>query len=277
MQTSIAKFSTRRPARGFSLVEVILALGVMAIAIVSILGLIGTTLSNVRETEDIIAGTATIGKMNAIIENTVFWDVAQKDESVYWWVHESKADSPTVFLFYDENPLDPNGQGGGSPIQRVVRFNVNSAELNTPSQAYIVNKDDPNVPQLPVFVTLTDFVQAVAGGRVTGAVIAMTVSVSPLMKNFPIKGTYGNEALYYKEPANGGLFPEAQGMPADPSGGGVLTNIYPEGYFPILVQAFTLPVGNIQTTTDAATLGRQIVDSLTAGNRKFTYTTAKLR
>lgn len=277
MQTSITRFSTSRAARGFSLVEVILALGVMAIAIVSILGLIGTTLSNVRETEDVIAGTATIGKMNAIIENTVFWDAQSKDESVYWWVHESKADSPTVFLFYDENPEDPNGSGGSSPVQRVVRFNVNAQELNNPSQAYIINKVDPNVPQMPVFVTLTDFVQAVAGGRVTGSVIAMTLSVSPLMKNFPNKGPYGNESLYYKEPLNGGLFPEAQGLPADPSGAGVINNIYPEGYFPILVQAFTLPVGNIQATTDAASLGRQIVDNLTPGNRKFTYTTAKLR
>ncbi len=277
MQTPTANIPTFRAARGFSLVEVILALGVMAIAIVSILGLIGTTLSNVRDTEDIIAGTATIGKMNSILENAVFWDANTKDESVYWWVHESKADSPTVFLFYDENPEDVNALGGSRPNQRVVRFNVNSPELNDPSQAYVVNQTDPNVPQLPVFVRLTDFVKAVAGGRVTGAVIAMTVSVSPLMKNFPNRGPYGDESHYYKEPADGELFPEPQGMPADPSGAGVINNIYPEGYFPILVQAFTLPVANIQATTDAVALGRQIVDNLNAGNRKFTYTTAKLR
>jgi hypothetical protein len=124
---------------------------------------------------------------------------------------------------------------------------------------------------------LSDFIDAVSGGRVTGAVIAVTLSVSPLMKNFPNRGPYGDETQYYKEPESGSLFPEARGMPADPSGAGVLTNIYPEGYLPILVQVFTLPVGNIQATTNANALAQQITDNLLAGNRKFTYTTAKLR
>ncbi|HVU39174.1 MAG TPA: hypothetical protein VHC95_12645 [Opitutales bacterium] len=280
---STPAFALRRPRRAFSLVEVILALGVMAIAIVSILGLIGSTLTDVRQTEDIIAGTSTIGKMNAILSNTIFWDSQTKDESVYWWVYNSKSDSPTVFLFYDAVPSTTTGPTGSAPIQRVARFNVNTTELNTPDTTFYANSGngvtgDTTRPQLPVQVSLSDFANTLAAGRVTGAVIAMTVSVSPLMKNFPTKGPDGNEATkYYHDPTSGSLFPDSQnGLPADPSGLSG-SNVYPEGYFPILVQAFTVPVGSFQANADTDTLARQIVDSLNAGNRIFTYTTAKLR
>lgn len=280
---STSPVALRRSRRAFSLVEVILALGVMAVAIVSILGLIGSTLTDVRQTEDIIAGTATISKMNALLSNTIFWDSQTKDESVYWWVYNSKSDSPTVFLFYDAVPATTDGPTGSAPIQRVARFNVDATELNTPDPNFYANSGsgvngDSTRPQLPTLVTLSDFANTLAAGRVTGAVIAMTVSVSPLMKNFPTKGPDGNEATkYYHSPTSDSLFPDSQnGLPSDPSGISG-SSVYPEGYFPILVQAFTVPVGSFSANADATTLGHQIVDSLNAGNRIFTYTTAKLR
>ncbi len=273
---------SHRPAPGFSLVEVILALGVMGVAIVSILGLIGATLNDVQRTEDIAAGTATIGEMNALLQNAVFWDATNtdtKDESVYYWVLKSTTNSPTVFLFYNEDTTDSTG--GIVPIPRVARFNLNAKELNTPSQSYAINKpSDQNTPQLPVMTSLTSFISAVSNGRVTGSVIAMTLSPSPLMSNFPKAGTIINGVPisedYYTAPQSGSLFPDSGKLPTDPSGAGGGA-IYPEGYFPILVQAFTVPSLNIQSTTDPDTLATQIIGDLGSGNRLYAYNTAKLR
>ena len=254
-----------------------MSLGIMSIAIVSILGLIGTTLTDVRQTSDISAGTTCIGKMNAILANTVFYDPRERDESVYYWLINSAQDSPTVFLFYDENPANNTGVAGSAPMPRVVRFNANFQELNTPSTSYAINAQNPQVPQLPVYETLTDFVAAVTGGRVSGTVIAMTLSISPLMKNFPksILGPDGDETQYYNDPPTGQLFPIVGRMPQDPNG--LSGDIYPEDYLPIYVQAFTISITNIQSGMDSNTLARLILDNLTAGNRLFTYTTAKLR
>ena len=79
----------------------------------------------------------------------------------------------------------------------------------------------------------------------------------------------------YQDPPHNGLFPTQQGMTKDPSG--LTGNIYPEGYFPIYIQAFTLTTDTIQSSQDVSSFGAQLINSLTAGTRLFTYTTAKLR
>ena len=253
----------------------------MALAVISILGLVGPTLTFVKQAQDINAGTSCIEKMNTILETAPFWDTdaALKYETVYQWVLSSDSDSPTIFIFYDEIPPAANANSSKTPLQRVVRYNPKHNELNTPlSSMAIVNnyQNDPLVPNLPVYRNLSDFVTAAAESRVYGPVIAMTLSPSPLMKNFPnTDANNERENTWYQDPPHNGLFPTQQGMTKDPSG--LTGNIYPEGYFPIYIQAFTLTTDTIQSSQDVSSFGAQLINSLTAGTRLFTYTTAKLR
>ena len=274
----------RRPwARGFSLVEVILALGIMGLAIISILGLIGPTLGDVKNAQDINVGTGCIEKMNTIIEISPFWDTAAtlKNESVYQWVILSDAASPTIFLFYDEIPVSTGSKDQDTtPLQRVVRFNLNHAELNTPlgSLAVVQNyQNDPTVPQLPLYRKMSDFVQAASENRIYGPVIAMTLSPSPLMNNFPsVKNVDGDiESQWYRDPPNAGLFPFQQGMTSDPSG--YAGHVYPEAYLPIYIQAFSVSTTNILSSEDTSKFSQQLVANMNLSSRLFTYTTAKLR
>jgi hypothetical protein len=277
----------RHAARGFSLVEVILALGIMGLAIISILGLIGPTLGDVKKAQEINVGTGCIEKMNTLLEIAPFWDPhasdnpSLKDESVYQWVYLSKSDSPTIFLFYDEIPVSTgNKNQDTTPLQRVVRFNLNNVELNTPLPSLAVVKnytDDPTVPQLPLYRKMADFVKAAAENRVYGPVIAMTLSPSPLMKNFPSLANINGEieSSWYQDPPNEGLFPRQAGMTADPSG--AVGKVYPEAYLPIYVQAFSVSTTNILSVEDTSKFSQELLNNLTLSNRLFTYSTAKLR
>ncbi len=272
----------RGAAPGFSLVEVTLALGIMGLAVISILGLIGPTLSNVKTAQQINVGTGCIEKMNTLIEAAPFWDTnAQLQyETVYEWVHVSDSDSPTIFLFYDEIPVSTGSATQDmTPLQRVVRFNLNHTQLNTPlaTLAVVANyQNNPSQPQLPQYRLMADFVQAAAQNRIYGPVIAMTLSPSPLMKNFPNMDIAGDkENTWYKDAPNAGLFPTSQGMTADPSG--FADHVYPEDYLPIFVQAFSVDTSNIQSSEDVNLFQQQLLAGLTLSTRLFEYTTAKLR
>ncbi len=272
----------RRPGTrpGFSLFEVILALGIMGLAVISILGLVATTLNSVKEAQDINAGTACIEKMNTILETAPFWDTDQAlaGETVWQWVKESDFDSPTIFIFYDEIPPVSGSDTNRTPSQRVVRYNNKHKDLNNPLPTLAVVNNfqfDPTQPALPVYRKIEDFVQAVSESRVYGPVIAMTLSLSPLVKNFPASGPIGDERGIYQDPPHEGLFPVSNGLSADPSGR--TDRIYPEGYFPIYIQAFTVPIGAIQSQQDTSAFGQELTTGLTVTTRLFTYTTAKLR
>jgi hypothetical protein len=257
----------------------------MGLAVISILGLIGPTLGDVKSAENLNSATGCIEKMNTIIELAPFWDgdAVNQSETVYEWVFQSDSNSPTVFLFYNEVPVTKGGATQDmTPIQRVVRFNKNHAQLNTPLPALGVvqnYQDDPTKPELPMYRTMDSFVAAVAQNRIAGPVIAMTLSPSPLMNNFPKAGLVGDETQFYQAPPQTGtlaaLFPSKGTMTADPSG--INDKIYPEGYLPIYVQAFSVSTTNILSTQDTSSFEQQLLSGLTMSTRLFTYTTAKLR
>jgi hypothetical protein len=218
--------------------------------------------------------------MNALIQNTPFYDASNdgQGECVYNWVIKSSSNAPTVFVFYNVTPDSTSTITGDAPVQRVIRFNTSFQAISTPSQTYTMNKPDANVPQLPVYDTLDNFVTDVTSGRIDGPIIAMTLSPSPLMNNFPTVAEDGSqEGPYYLAPTNDKLFPSQVNMPDDPTGQSGTRKIYPEAYLPIYVQAFIVSVTNIQPNEDANTLTQSLEDNLTEGNRLFTYTTAKLR
>jgi len=280
----------RRRASGFSLIEVILSLGIMGIAIVSILGLIAPTLSEVSYTQDLNSGTACIAKMNSLIESAPFWNSQStaSGETVWVWVAESHSNSPTVFLFYDEIPNGANGVPDNTPVQRVVRFNADATgSINTPLAQMAVNVPDPNSNRFPLFDTMDHFLTAVNESRISGPVIAMTLSLSALAQHFPATaataGPYAglDERGFYIAPAQGvlnGLFSDTNfgSFLADPDGFSTQTP-FPEAYLPIYIQCFSVSISNLQTVGGVSVAEAQLNTSLTLTNRLFTYTTAKLR
>ena len=294
-----AEPARRRRAPGFSLVEVILALGIMGITIISVLGLIAPTLNEVQYTQALNAGTSCISKMNSLIETAPFWSsgAATTGESVWQWVVDSHSNSPTVFLFYDEIP---NGSVGGTdttPVQHVIRFNITAVAdtLDTPDPSLVINTPDPTTPRFPYYPKsgMADFLAAVNESRISGPVIAMTLSLSPLVLHFPNNAapapalggsnllTGLNEQQFYVAPTQNvlnGLFPDNAidaSILADPDGTG--GRPYPEAYLPIYIQAFNISTANLQSTAGIPVAENQIISTFSTSNRLFTYTTAKLR
>lgn len=63
-------------ARGFSLVEVVLAIGVIALAVVALIGLFGPTMGSVKQVVDSNFATAAISRVNAFIQNELTYEEA---------------------------------------------------------------------------------------------------------------------------------------------------------------------------------------------------------
>jgi Tfp pilus assembly protein PilV len=287
-----ARGASPHHAIGFTLVEVLLSLGVIAIAIISVLGLIAPTLSEVQQTQELNEGVACIAKMNSLIDTAPFWDSAAtaSGETVWQWIADSHSTSPTVFLFFNEIPQGASSTANSIPVQRVVRFNVSAVDtINVPNPLLAINIKDPAYTQFPLYEGMTDFLAAVNESRISGPVIAMTLSLSPLAQHFPTNvgvpagSPYSgiNEQSFYVPPAVGvlnGLFSDTAfgTFLTDPDGFNSKTP-FPEAYLPIYIQAFSVSVASVQSTSSAPDVETQIINNFSTGNRLFTYTTAKLR
>lgn len=62
--------------KGFSLVEVVLAIGVIALAVVALIGLFGPTMSSVKQVVDSNFATAAISRVNFYVQNELSFDEA---------------------------------------------------------------------------------------------------------------------------------------------------------------------------------------------------------
>jgi len=293
------KASVSRPTAGFSLVEVILSLGIMGIAIVSVLGLIAPTLNEVQYTQALNAGTSCIAKMNSLIEAAPFWSSSadSRGECVWQWVADSHSNSPTVFIFYDEIPTGATGIPDTTPVQRIARFNTAAVAdgFNAPSTALAINLKDTATNRFPVYGdfnnNMADFLAAVNESRISGPVIAITLSLSPLVLHFPSNAAPAqggsnplaglNEQNFYVAPVQNvlnGLFPDNNfdpGILADPDG--LSGKPYPEAYLPIYAQVFNISIANLQSTAGISVAETQLVNTFSTSSRLFTYNTAKLR
>lgn len=106
--------------QGFSLVEVVLAIGVLAVAITALLGLLGPTLMAVKNVVDTNKATASMGSIDSFIQdqtpfNTVYgWlDGADAIESLYVITVQDDLDSVntrTVVLPEGELEASPDRQ-----------------------------------------------------------------------------------------------------------------------------------------------------------------------
>jgi hypothetical protein len=268
----------RHPARpratpaspsGFSLIEVILSVGILAIAIVSLLGLIGPTLGAVKTVIDTDAGVSAIGKMNAILDTTPFYNGTNAQSisaSVYTWVRNSSTTTPTVFFFFNEL----NTTSGNVTPSVAVTSTVELVGGNN------TNPGGGNSTVVVPLQTLLDDAQNLTGLKsVDGPIIAMTISISPMAQDSTSGGTFPTGENYYTAPSSG-IFPSATSLPSNPNSTAGATVTYPEAYLPILVQAFTVSTDQLAYGTVNGT-NPDLTSILTDSNRIFTFTTAKLR
>ena len=90
-----------RPA--FSLVEVVLAIGILSLAVVALLGLFGPTIGSVKQVVDTNLATAAVSRINAEIQNGMTWEEALNATNggyiFYVW---KRQDAPTA-----SNPNPP--------------------------------------------------------------------------------------------------------------------------------------------------------------------------
>jgi len=287
LQPRLFAMPSSRPARpvafyarrsGFSLIEVILSIGILAIAIVALLGLIGPTLGSVGTVLNTNAGVSAIAKMNEILDTTPFYNgtsgVSQR-ASVYTWIRNSNpagANGPAIFFFYNE--LETSS--GNVTPQIAVSDGITLPWGDPASPPTTSGNATP--PFVSYTVLKSDAIGA-SGKSIDGPVIAMVLSLSPMAQDSTNGGSFPTGENYYTAPATGSLFPTASALPANPNTQSGANISYPEAYLPILVQAFTVPVDQIilggtgGTITTSAGLVPVLIDS----NRIFTYTTAKLR
>lgn len=88
---------------GFSLVEVVLAIGVLSLAIVALLGLFGPTMGSVKQVVDTNTATAVVSRINTHIHQEMSWgDVASAVPAGgtirYVWRRQHTLDSPVEFV-----------------------------------------------------------------------------------------------------------------------------------------------------------------------------------
>ncbi len=96
------KIMTRKSTTSaFSLVEVVLAIGVLSLAIVALLGLFGPTIGSVKQVIDTNLATAAVSRVNAEIQRGMTWSDAQtatEAHTVYFvWKSQDDLGDPTEF------------------------------------------------------------------------------------------------------------------------------------------------------------------------------------
>jgi hypothetical protein len=249
------------------MIEVVLALSILAVAIVSLVGLLGPTLNSVKTVTDTNAALSCIPKLSAILDAAPFYPggtptANQINYSVYTWIKDSTSTQPTVFFFYDNV-----GSATGVPA------NVNGPVITGNVGAYLGTLASAPVATLVGGIPYRTIVQMQAdaqSGAINGAVIAMTISLSPLAAQMATN-YYGAAG---SNPAAGSMFPTGAGLTnANPNAVLGTSVYYPEAYLPILVQVFSVPVDQLASPT-VFTPGPT---NLNSSNFLFSYTTAKLR
>lgn len=111
----------RRAPRAFSLVEVVLAVGVLTLAILALLGLFGPTMSSVRDVVDSNEASGVVTRLNAALFSDDIYDyttlggfgtfagslaapAANQPYLLYFWSERSDINTPLDLKFSDTPP-----------------------------------------------------------------------------------------------------------------------------------------------------------------------------
>lgn len=91
--------------RAFSLVEVVLAIGVLSLAVVALLGLFGPTIGSVKQVVDSNLATAAVTRINTQIQRELDWGTARdatRGESLFYiWKRQATSGGPIELVMSD--------------------------------------------------------------------------------------------------------------------------------------------------------------------------------
>ncbi|MGE9292894.1 MAG: type IV pilus modification PilV family protein [Puniceicoccales bacterium] len=103
-----------RSSKGFSLIEVVLAIGVLSLAVVAMLGLLAPTMNSVKEVVDNNKTTAMIGAVNAQVNDRIAYEDIEAlaitpDLYLYAWERQAANGNVEIVM------LDPDDSFANSP------------------------------------------------------------------------------------------------------------------------------------------------------------------
>ncbi len=236
---------------GFSLVEVVLAVGVLAVSVLALLGMMGPSFRQVKSVTDNNAAISIISKFNALIQENSFSDV-------YEMVVQSASGQNSnlaVMLFYQEEQFDTGTIDGTRYRDRVALIANGVTNLG--------NKGFLSISELAGNIGPSS-----SDWRVVPPVVAVVVSLSPMVKDIPNANSISyNEATPYE--SGGRMFPNYSGLPSSAAN-------YNFGMLPIMASVFIIPNLNEDIADGNFNLtARNRVFTLT--NRAFTFQAVKLR
>jgi Tfp pilus assembly protein PilV len=163
--------------KGFSLIEVVLAIGIFLVTVLALVGLLGPTLQSVDEVEKTDEVSSIVNTINAFLQNSQ--DIApgaSKFDAIYKAVAQGSA-TILVFRAYDTND--------------VISLQVGFVGETDPS-AQISNAD------------VTDGSQVKAAGTIYRAVLTPS-SVNPVLQMDEESGSYPRYSMKQSDPT---LYPE---------------------------------------------------------------------
>jgi type II secretory pathway pseudopilin PulG len=207
-------------SKGFSLIEVVLAIGIFLITVLALIGLLGPTLQSVDEVEQIDEISSVVAAVNAFLQNSPDIETAtnSKFEAIYEAVAAPGGNEATLFVYRYYDSSDPD---------EPIRLEVGFAPGEPVGPNSIVNQPAASNP-----ATFAD-----AAGPIYRVVLS-TSSVTPIA---PV-------ALRSAERNADSIYTLAQGN----------VDNYPEGYLALEVRIFGEdppgPNGAFATETDLAAL-----------------------
>jgi len=244
------KRHSRRPARarlpGFTLIEVILAIGVFMVTILALVGLLGPALSSVEDIRKTSEVSSVVNSVNTFLSKSP--EIANGGDSRFEAIYKSVADGNSATLFVFRAFPDNAGQGD-EPIQKNTRLRIGFAPDSTAvsGDAEVADDDFANADD--------DF--ANAAGSIYRVVLTPSSVIPDEHRNDQGADAYPRYTLTKSSPT------------PDPNGGGG----YPEGYFAMEARIFAeSPPGPDATFDDSSDL-----DELGDTEPLFTYNTAIVR
>lgn len=117
---SLSNEKVEKTKTGFSIVEVVLAIGVISVAIVALLGLLAPTLGSVKNVVDTGQATAAISKFNAWLDQESFGDVfdAVLAEQAYFVYDSLNANNEIIETIVDSSA--PSRADVSGPVFRFM-------------------------------------------------------------------------------------------------------------------------------------------------------------
>ena len=128
-----------RSKYGFSLIEVVLAIGIFLVTVLALVGLLGPTLQSVDEVEKTDEIASVVNTVNAFLQSSpdIAVESQSKFETIYDAISNNSNNEATIFVYrYYDNKTDPNnetialevGFATGEPVN--VRAKVNQPATN---------------------------------------------------------------------------------------------------------------------------------------------------